>query len=157
MVKPNRWVWAVCVMVALAVPALRASDMVGVYALIDRVVLEPTDTGAVRVQLWGAFALADRKDGSNYQEPAKGYLYYSCPAGKEQTCRNEWADLKALAGTKVAAGFGGRYVATGRVRPATEAVASPDVYPIEMGVAKMAKFQIDAGLQKKLQDVLSAR
>jgi len=135
---------------------LRASDMVGIYSLIDRVVLEPSDAAAQRVQLWGAFALA-QGGGDTYREPVRGYLYYSCPTGKEATCRAEWNDLKTLAGGKAAAGFGNRYLPTGRVRPASETAATPDAYPISMGVTKMAQFQIDAGLLKKLHDATGAK
>jgi hypothetical protein len=157
MMKPNRWLMAACALVALSVASLRASDMNGIYGLIDRVVLEPSDAAAARVQIWGAFALSDRKDGVSYLAPVRGYLYYSCPAGKETTCRSEWADLKSLAAAKTAAGFGGRYLPAGRVRPAAEAVASPDVYPIQMGVMKITPFQVDAGLLKKLQDAPAAK
>lgn len=115
---------------------LQASDMVGIYAVVEKVVLEPSDTAPQRVQVWGAFALAEGR-GSTYQAPQRGYLYYTCPAGQESTCRNEWADLKSVAGKNTAVGFGMRYKPTGRVRKAGEKAASPDPYPIEMGVIKV--------------------
>ena len=116
--------------------ALRASDMVGIYGIVEKVVLEPSDAAPQRVQVWGAFALAEGR-GSTYQAPQRGYLYYTCPSGQESTCRNEWADLKSLAGKKTGVGFGQRYKPTGRVRGPQEKAASPDTYPIEMGIVKV--------------------
>jgi hypothetical protein len=115
---------------------LRASDMVGIYGVVEKVVLEPSDAAPQRVQVWGAFALAEGR-GSTYQAPQRGYLYYTCPSGQESICRNEWADLKSVAGKNAAIGFGMRYKPTGRVRKTDEKAASPDLYPIEMGVTKI--------------------
>jgi len=116
--------------------ALRASDMVGIYGIVEKVVLEPSDAAPQRVQVWGAFALAEGR-GSTYQAPQRGYLYYTCPSGQESICRNEWGDLKSLAGKKTGVGFGQRYKPTGRVRGPQEKAASPDTYPIEMGIVKV--------------------
>ena len=114
---------------ALTAVTLRASDMVGVYTVIEKVVLEPSDAAPQRIQVWGAFALADGKSGSTYGPAQRGYLYYTCPQGQETVCRKEWADLKTVAGTDTGVGFGGRYKETGRVRKADEKPASPDAYP----------------------------
>src|SRR5437667_142238 len=51
---------------------------------------------------------------------ATRFLYFTLKSGKEDTCRNEWNDLKAVAGTGQGVGFGGRYVSNGRVRKAGE-------------------------------------
>lgn len=123
---------------ALATVTLRASDMVGVYAVIDKVAIEPSDAAPQRIQIWGAFALADQKSGSLYGPAQRGYLYYSCPAGQESTCRTEWDDLKSVAGKNTGVGFGARYRDTGRIRKADEKPASPDVYTIERGVVRLS-------------------
>jgi hypothetical protein len=115
---------------------LHASDMVGIYGIVEKVVFEPSDAAPQRVQVWGAFALAEGR-GSTYQAPQRGYLYYTCPSGQESICRNEWADLKSLAGKQTGVGFGQRYKPTGRVRGPQEKAASPDTYPIEMGIVKV--------------------
>jgi hypothetical protein len=120
---------------ALGVP-LQASDMVGVYGVVEKVVLEPSDKAPDRIQIWGAFALAEGK-GSTYGPAERGYLYYSCPSGQESICRKEWSDLKSVAGKSTAVGLGQRYKPTGRVRKADEKVASPDPYPIQMGVIRV--------------------
>jgi hypothetical protein len=140
-------------------PALvPASDPMGVYAIIQKVVLEPNESEPARIQVWGAFALSDGQARSDtYAAPQAGYLYYTCPAGQERICRNEWADLKSVAGKGVGVGFGGRYVATGRVRKAAEAPASPDVYPIKMGVTQMSGIHEQPSVIAQLKAALPAR
>ena len=122
-----------------ATVALHASDFVGVYAVVDKVVLEPSETAPQRVQIWGAFAIADKNDGSSYRPAERGYLYYTCPQGRETVCRNEWADLKAVAGKGTGVGFGQRWEDNGRVRKAADKPATPDVYVIQNGVVKVEK------------------
>ena len=130
----------VIVLGALAMTAvtLRASDSVGVYAVIEKVVLEPSDAAPQRIQLWGAFALSDQKSGSAYGPAQRGYLYYACPSGQESVCRKEWEDLKSVAGKNTGVGFGARYRDAGRIRKADEKPTSPDVYPIQMGIVRLS-------------------
>lgn len=116
---------------------LRASDMVGVYAVIDKVTVEPSENAPQRIQVWGAFSFADTKNGSAYGPIERGYLYYSCPSGQESVCRNEWSDLRSVAGKGTAVGFGNRYKPTGRVHKADEKASTPDPYPIQMGVIRV--------------------
>ena len=123
---------------ALTTVTLRASDFVGVYTVVQKIVLEPSDTAPQRVQIWGAFALSDGKPGSNYGPAQRGYLYYTCPSGQEAVCRKEWEDLKTVAGKDIGVGFGMRYKPTGRVRKADEKPATPDEYPIESGVVRLS-------------------
>ena len=123
---------------ALTTVTLRASDMVGVYGVIEKVVLEPADAAPQRIQIWGAFALSDGQRGSNYGPAQRGYLYYTCPAGQEAICRREWEDLKTVAGKNTGVGFGARHKATGRIRKADDKPASPDAYPIERGVMRLS-------------------
>jgi hypothetical protein len=119
--------------------AVYASDFTGVYAVVDKVVLEPSDTAPQRVQIWGGFALSDGQRGSNYKPAEKGYMYFTCDPGRESICRNEWSDLKSVAGKDSGVGFGYRYSATGRVRKADEKPANPDVYPIQNGIVRVEK------------------
>jgi len=144
---------SVCALVASVVP-LRASDPVGAYAIIEKVVLEPNATEPTSVQIFGVFSFAVRRtaDGTQpwpagsfgtantgdvYAAVQKGYLHYSCPKGKEATCRNEWADLKSMAGTPEVIGFGSRWAMTGHLHPVTEKSSTPDVYPLNVGLVKM--------------------
>jgi hypothetical protein len=136
---------------------LTASDPIGVYAVVDKVVFEPSESAPERVQVWGAFSLADTKNNDDYTEPKKGYLYYSCPANQARTCANEWNDLKSVAGTGTGVGFGGRFVSSGRIRPGTEQPASPEAYPIRMGVVRMSGNTYHGGIVAKLKAALGAR
>ena len=121
-------------LMTLAVPVV-ASDPMGVYCIVDKVVLEPADR-AERAQVWGVCAVANEEDWY-FQAPAKGYFYYSAPAGRETVARAEWADLKSVAGTSQAVGFGRRYYSVGRFRKDTEKPGTPDPYPIHLGVMKV--------------------
>jgi len=115
--------FAVMAILMVAARPLHASDPVGVYALIDKVVFEPSEANPTAVQIWGAFSLAVPRssdgaqqkpegsfgsltNGDIYAAVQKGYLYLSCAKGKETTCRNEWTDLKSVAGKHEIVGFG---------------------------------------------------
>jgi len=140
-----------------AAVTLRASDMVGVYAVVEKILLEPSDAAPQRIQIWGAFALSDQKSGSNYGAAQRGYLYYSCPAGRETVCRREWADLKSEAGKDTGVGFGARYKPTGRIRKADEPPASPDEYPIQMGVVRLSPGHESLPVIDRIRAALRAR
>src|SRR5262245_4640116 len=90
----------------LTIAAAAASDWTGVYARIDKVVFEPNESAPERVQVWGVFAVASRPDRSRYDPAARGYLYLTLRSGKEDICRKEWADLKAVAGKGEIVTFG---------------------------------------------------
>jgi hypothetical protein len=142
---------------ALTAVTLRASDFVGVYAVVEKVVLEPSDTAPQRVQIWGAFALSDGQRGSNYGPVQRGYLYYSCPAGQETICRKEWDDLKSVAGKDTGVGWGQRYKETGRVRKADDKPVSPDVYPIERGIIRLSAGHDSRAVIERIKAALRPR
>jgi hypothetical protein len=136
--------WAVACGLALAAVPVAASDPIGVYCVVQRVVMTPDEQHPTAVQIFGACALANggvAEDGTYspgwYNAPQKGYLYYSAPKGQEATCLREWSDLKRVAGTGEVVGFGSRRVKTARMRLAAELPKDPDVYPIQMGVVKI--------------------
>jgi hypothetical protein len=114
------------------------SDQTGIYARVDKVVLEPDGTAPERIQVWGAFALARKEDRNTYDSAQHGYLYFSCKPGKEEICRKEWADLKAIAGTGKVVGFGGRFLPRPRVRKAEERATDPDEYPLNFGLVRVS-------------------
>jgi hypothetical protein len=136
---------------------LSASDPVGVYAVVEKVFFEPSDAAPQRVQVWGAFSMAEKDDADNYGPAQRGYLYYSCPPRQDSVCRSEWADLKSVAGKNTGIGFGGRYKELGRVRKADEKVASPDTYPIQMGVVRMTGFRTSLPVVDRLKAMLKDR
>lgn len=132
----------ICVAIlSIGAVELRASDPVGVFAVIDKVVFEPNDISPQRIQVWGAFSLAKGKFGSDYEAPQVGYLYFTIKPGQEEICKKEWADLKSVAGTRQAVTFASRYAPIGRLRKDSEKPDAPDVYPTGMGVTKVQRRQ----------------
>ena len=115
----------------------RASDPIGIYALPEKVVLEPNETHPERIQIWGAFALAKPGNGSDYDSARRGYLYYKLNAEKKEACLKEWADLKSTAGTGQCLGLGSRYQEKGTIRDAAAKPKDPDTYPVAFGVTKV--------------------
>ncbi len=118
-------------------PAARASNPIGGYLLVDKVILEPSDAPTT-IQIWGSFCLATEKGGNAYSNPERGYLHYKAESGKEDVCRKEWNDLKKAAGTAQVLGFGSSYdlKALGKVRKANAKAESPDIYPLGNGLVK---------------------
>lgn len=146
-----------CAVLTLTAVELRASDPVGVYAVVEKVVFEPNENSPQRIQIRGAFALADGKPGDGYEGPQRGYLYYTIPPGKEEICKKEWADLKAVAGTGQGIGFGGRYAAKGRIRKTDERPEAPDDYPIGIGLVKMGSQHRQPSIITQLKETLRPR
>ena len=147
------------VAIAVSVVTLWASGPMAVYAIVDKVVFEPNETAPQRIQIWGAFSLETEPYGANYSAAQKGYLYYKIDqsnAGIERATRSTWEDLKKIAGTGQAVGFGGGYAAeggSGKVRKATDKPASPDVFPIGNPVVSLGSSQgeVVAKLKAALQ------
>ena len=52
---------------ALTTVTLRASDFVGVYTVVQKIVLEPGDTAPQRVQIWGAVSPRSEEHTSELQ------------------------------------------------------------------------------------------
>jgi hypothetical protein len=98
----------VIAVILLAVTQVRASGTIGIYAILERVVLEPNDKSPSRIQVWGAFAYADGGvgQGSPASSARRGYLYFKLPDTNTAAALREWADLKAIAETGQAIGFG---------------------------------------------------
>lgn len=144
--KLGCFTWLLCSSV------LTASDPVGIYALVDRVVLEPDGAEPERAQIWGAFSIATGPGlGDTYFPPERGYLYYELDPQNPKASRIEWQDLVRVAGQDTCVGFGSRYLAAGRVRPGCEPPSAPDVHPVAMGLTKL---NTDPSYQP-LRDLLS--
>jgi len=116
----------------------RASDPIGGYLIVDKVVQKPS-VSPTTIQIWGSIALATEVGGHRYSEPVRGYLYYKAQAGKEDVCRKEWNDLKKAAGTAQVIGFGNSYKLKelGTVRKASKEPEAPDTYPLGNGLVKV--------------------
>jgi len=72
-----------------------ASFPCGIYARIDKVELGPDESKPQWVKIYGDFILV--KTSGRLSEPERGFMSFSLVAGKEDLCRLEWADLKAMA------------------------------------------------------------
>lgn len=188
---------AVLAGVLLASTLVFASGRIGFYGIIEKVVFEPNETAPERIQLWGAFMYVDGGASRNVavSAPKRGYLYfriqsnypgYTSQAQMDLT-RKEWADLKAVAGTGQAVGFGSYgYIGTFsvlepggvaappsflyenrpsggdqadlRVRPASEAPPSnPATYQTETGVVKISEAGSHAEIVRKLKEALKTK
>jgi len=135
---------AILAVLALGALEARRSDPVGIYCIVQKVVMAPDECNPTTVQIWGAFAMATGGMQANgtytpgtYADAQKGYLYYSVPKGKDAQCLKEWTDLKDMAGTGTVVGLGGRSAAIGRLRWADEKPQNPDAYPLQMGLIKL--------------------
>lgn len=112
---------------------LHASDRTGIYAVIDKVVFEPDAKSPVRIQIWGAFAVASQDDPSSYQPVQSGYLYLAVDESNE-VARREWNDLEQLANSHTVVAFGRRAGQSVRVRHDEEMPGHPDRYVTGIGV-----------------------
>jgi len=121
---------------SLGAARARASDPIGIYALVDKVVFEPNETNPERIQILGAFAIAEGY-GYTYKKAERGYLYYKLNTDKPAACRNEWADLKSVAGTGQIVALGSRYGEKGTLRKLDAKPANADPYPVAMGLIKV--------------------
>ena len=135
----------VAALVAL-MPSVRlgASDLSGVYTIVQKVVLEPAEGTPERIQVWGAFVYAY---GGPSRDAQVGYMYFKVPAkaipcttcsdaAAPANARREWQDLKSLAGSGQGVGFGARGF-NPRVRPAGEKPDAPEDYPVFLGLVKI--------------------
>ena len=171
---------------------LAASGGLSFYGIVERVVFEPADGPPERIQLWGAFMYVDPSQyptGARVvSTAARGYLYFRVRSNitgfttdrQVETNRREWTDLKAIAGTGQAIGFGswgyiggfgtldptrvtnflyedkpqGGERADLRVRPATEKPENPATYQTETGIVKLNDTGSHAGVVKVLRALL---
>jgi hypothetical protein len=119
---------------------LLASDPTGIYALVDKVALEPNVQSPERIQIWGVFILSKEKSRNEYESPARGYLYFSLPTEKPELVKTQWADLHKIAGTGQCVAFGSRYQldqARPKVRGKQDKPETPDRYPLGIGLTKL--------------------
>jgi hypothetical protein len=166
-----------------------ASGPLGVYGIVEKVVMEPSEQTPERIQVWGAFAYVDGglDRALNVSSAKRGFLYFklppSAPASEVALVKREWSDLKAVAGTGQAIGFGswsyigafgslqpetrsskppyvlergpsGNTQTDLRVRPATETPSSPAIYQTNVGVIKLSEQGSHAATVRKLKDTL---
>ena len=179
--------------VLFASTSVLASGRIGFYGIVEKIVFEPNETAPERLQVWGAFMYVDGGASQNVAVSAakRGYLYFKIkslhegytPQAQMDLTKKEWADLKSVAGTGQAVGFG-RYGYIGsfgvlepggvaappsflyenrpasgdqadlRVRPATETPSNPATYQTETGVVKLNEAGSHANVVRQLRDAL---
>lgn len=163
---------------------LFASGAAGIYAIVEKVVFEPNEQAAERIQVWGAFAFTDQNQQS-ITAVKRGYLYFKLSSGGADLARKEWMDLKSVAGTGQAIAFGlwpyfgaladlqsddrtgatrtppqtlapepGSPVTDVRVRPAAEAPSGPAVYATNAGIVKLSPDGNHSEIVKRLTESL---
>jgi hypothetical protein len=128
----------------LGLRIVHASGPIGVYALVDKVQFEPRAEKPERVRISGVFITADGRSGEYYSAPQRGYLYFTLPRDSGdptrdyvELARREWADLKAVAGTRQVVAFGSSWGVKVRVRKPDEEAKAPDDFPMGNGVTKV--------------------
>jgi len=143
--------------IVVSASILKADGPVGVYAMVQKVVIEPNEASPKTLQIWGVFVWVDGglKSPGPINLPQRGYLYFRLPDGAAEAtaAKKQWTDIKAIAGSNQIIAFGDwkysgpfedLYIpATGglediRVRKQTEAPAKPIAYPIKTGLLKIA-------------------
>jgi hypothetical protein len=124
------------------------SGQSGVYAVVEKVVIEPSSGVPQRIQVWGAFALMERSGDRFttyvYRKPERGYMYFRISAVSMQDIENtrrEWSDLESVAGKKQAVAFGYwdnyRGDRNPTVRKADVKPENPDDYRTEIGLIRL--------------------
>jgi hypothetical protein len=181
---PKKLTLVLLVLLAGAVN-LRASGPLGIYGIVEKVIFEPNEQSPERIQVWGAFAYVEGgvgAQGLTISAAKRGYLYFRLDGSADAVVRNEWADLKSVAGTGQAVGFG-RWGYIGgfgglnpdaatrnppyilerapgnprtdlRVRPAAEPPTAPALYQTDSGVVKLSETGSHAAIVKQLKAAL---
>jgi hypothetical protein len=84
------------------------SDPVGVFAVIDKVVLKPNAEQPTECELHGAFAVAEGRHGQYYRAPRWGVLRFG-PGSKPDEAARQWRELQGKAGSGEVLAFSSRY------------------------------------------------
>src|SRR5258705_1328341 len=92
---------SLCAVLVLSssVAVLAKRGTIGIYAIVDKVAFEPDENSPERIRIWGVFVVPVPISSGQYKTPQRGYLYFRIAPGMEQVAKQEWGDLKNLAGT----------------------------------------------------------
>jgi hypothetical protein len=121
---------------AACLGTVNASGPIAVYALVDKVALEPNADQPERIRITGVFIVAEERT-DVYSAPQRGYLYCALPKGNAEIARREWADLKSVAGSRQVVGIGSSWFSKVQVRKPDEEAKSADDYPTGNGLVKV--------------------
>ena len=192
----RRLISALVAALVISTPVASASGYIGIYGIVEKVVFEPSEQSPERIQVWGAFAYVDGGTEApvDVSEAKRGYLYFKLPdpmlgiipPPQVIVIKREWADLKSVAGTGQAVGFGswgyiGRFdmlrpasspnppavilerVTGGgrsvdlRIRPANEPPTGPATYQTNVGIVRVSEQGSHAAVVKQLKAALANR
>jgi len=137
--------------------SVNASGPLGVYGIIEKVVFEPDEARAERVQVWGAFAYVDGGASSTLgvSKAERGYLYFRLPdpnarTGSPDLVRREWADLKLVSGTGQVVGFGSwGYIGAFRgLEPGTRSNMPPYILATRPGGGDLTDMRVRPPAEK---------
>ena len=151
-------------LVLIAGMTARASGPIGIFAIVEKVILEPDDKKPQRIQIWGTFKVQQEPGSSTYSKAEKGYLYFRIPSsGRTPPSALEamtlplWGDLRKVAGTGEVVGFGGDVSGppVGTVRKATEKPTSPEEFSLGNPVVKLGTSQLIIQAELKAAAALS--
>jgi hypothetical protein len=128
---------AAAVLVAVAGTGIaRASGPITVYALVDKVTLEPNAEKPERIRISGVFITAESQN--QYAAPQRGYLYFTLPNPNADLAKREWADLRSMAGTRQVVGFGSVWSgAKLHIWKSEQDAKTAEPYPMGNGVVKV--------------------
>ena len=128
----------VAVGATIAATPARFSDPIGIFGVVDKVVLLPDAANPTTIQVWGVFSLSENVPGDRYKSAQRGYLYFSMDQSRSRQVSAEWADPQKLAGKGEVVGFGAKYSRTPpRLRCPMETPANPDPYTTNVGLVKL--------------------
>jgi hypothetical protein len=112
------------------------SDPIGVYAIIDKVVLAPDTLNPTTIEIHGKFALSKGGFGDSYDKALAGFLYYQTDQANVRATHAEWTDLRRVAGTKQIIGFGRKNVRPVIRCPGSQPTRPADEYRTGIGLAR---------------------
>ena len=102
----------ICAVLALSTTVVTAKrGTIGIYAIVDKVAFEPDEKSPERIRIWGVFVVPVPMSSGQYKAPQHGYLYFRLAPGMERVAKENWGDLKAVAGTGQGIGFAQYWVA----------------------------------------------
>ena len=133
----------ICAVLVLSTTVVTAKrGTIGIYAIVDKVAFEPDEKSPERIRIWGVFVVPVPMSSGQYKAPQRGYLYFRLAPGMERVAKQDWDDLKAVAGTGQGIGFAQYWVANpadpfGNPHQSLEVqvhrdgdAVVPDVYPV---------------------------
>jgi hypothetical protein len=121
------------------------SDPVGVFAVIDKVVLKPNAEKPTECELHGAFAVAEGRHGEYYRSPRRGVLRFG-PGAKPDEAARQWRELQQKAGSGEVIAFSSRWEQFGDGAAPVLVVGANDPAPA------LATYGSAMGLQKVSRD-----